>query len=97
MVRTKSNLARHEWVGLAAAVERSSDPTLRGATGTVVDETMGTVTLERPDGREFTLQKHGTALAFTLPSGERAALDLTALAFRPWDRVKRAKGARASL
>ena len=96
-MREKSNLSRHEWIGLAAAVERAADPSLAGARGTLVDETMGTVTLERPDGREVRVPKRGTALTLTLPSGERSTLDLTLLAIRPWDRVKRAKGARASL
>lgn len=95
-MRTKQNLAKHEWVGLAARVERSSDPTVAGASGTLVDETLSTVTIERSDGREIKLQKRGTALSFSLPSGERATLDLTLLQFRPWDRVKRASGSRGS-
>jgi ribonuclease P protein subunit POP4 len=95
-VRTKQNLARHEWIGLAATVERSSDPGAVGATGRLVDETLHTVTIERPDGREVILPKHGTALRFELPAGERATLDLAVLEFRPQDRVKRAKSARGS-
>jgi len=96
-MRTKQNLARHEWVGLKATVERAADPRQQGEAGLVVDETLRTVTLERADGREVVVQKRGTALGLTLPSGERASLDLTLLEFRPWDRVKRAKGARAGV
>jgi ribonuclease P protein subunit POP4 len=93
-MRTKSNIARHEWIGLDARVERSSDATQVGRQGRVVDETQRTVTLERADGRAFVLAKAGAALALALPSGERVTLDLTALAMRPWDRVKRAKAQR---
>jgi RNase P/RNase MRP subunit p29 len=88
-MRTKQNLPRHEWIGLSARVEHAADAGLAGATGTVVDETLRTVTLERASGREARVQKRGTTLSLTLPSGERATLDLTALEFRPWDRVKR--------
>lgn len=96
-MRTKANLARHEWIGLDARVERAADSALDGAVGRVVDETQRTLTLERPDGREVILQKRGTALTLALPSGERATLELTGLEFRPWDRLKRAKGAHTAL
>jgi RNase P/RNase MRP subunit p29 len=89
-MRTKQNLARHEWIGLAARVERAADAGLVGAAGTLVDETLRTVSIERENGREVRVQKRGTALTLTLPSLERATLDLTLLEFRPWDRVKRA-------
>jgi len=95
-MRTKGNLAKHEWVGLAARIERASDPTLVGASGTLVDETLRTVTVEKADGREVVVQKRGTAVTLTLPTGDRTTLDLTALEFRPWDRVKRARAAKAS-
>lgn len=94
-MRTKENLARHEWIGLSAHVERASDPTLVGMAGRVVDETLRTVTLERTGGKEAVVQKRGTTLRLELPTGERAALDLTALEARPQDRIKRAKSARA--
>lgn len=96
-MRTRANLARHEWIGLPARVERAGDAALEGVQGVVVDETMRTLTLEKADGREVVIQKRGTALSLALPSGERLTLDLTALEYRPWDRVKRAKGARAAL
>lgn len=90
-MRNKSNIARHEWIGLDARVERSADPSLAGAEGRVVDETMRTLTLERADGREVVVPKRGSEVTLALPGGERAALDLTLLEMRPWDRVKRAK------
>jgi ribonuclease P protein subunit POP4 len=95
-MRTKANLARHEWIGLAARVERAADPSLVGAEGRVVDETLRTVTLERPSGREVRLQKQGSQLSLSLPGGERATLDLSGLEMRPADRVKRAKSAKAT-
>jgi RNase P/RNase MRP subunit p29 len=95
-MRTKSNLPRHEWIGLAARVERADDPTVVGAEGQVVDESMRTVTLERAGGREVVVAKRGSELAFTLPGGERTTLALTGLQMRPWDRVKRAKAGRTA-
>ena len=95
-MQTKQNIARHEWIGLDARVERADDRALVGAEGRVVDETMKTLTLEKAGGHEVQVAKRGTHIAFTLPHGERAALDLTGLEMRPWDRVKRAKAARTS-
>jgi RNase P/RNase MRP subunit p29 len=95
-MRTKANLQRHEWIGLAARVERADDPTVVGAEGQVVDESMRTVTLEKVGGREVVVQKRGSELAFTLEGGERATLVLTGLEMRPWDRVKRAKSGRTA-
>lgn len=91
MPRTRDNLARHEWIGLAATVEAAADPTVVGASGRVVDETQRTVTIERPDGRDVRVSKSGTRMRFTLPGGGRVPLDLGELAFRPQDRVKRAR------
>lgn len=96
LMRTKANLARHEWIGLDARVERAADPSLVGAQGRVVDETLGTVVLERADGREVRVPKDGSQLSLSLPGGERATLDLTGLQMRPWDRVKRAKSGRVA-
>jgi ribonuclease P protein subunit POP4 len=95
MARNKENLARHEWVGLAARVDAASDPTAIGLQGRVVDESLHTVTLERADGREVRLAKAGTKVTFTLPGGAAVPLDLGELAFRPQDRVKRAVPRRA--
>ncbi len=94
MPRNRENLARHEWVGLAARVDAASDPTLVGLEGRVVDETQHTVTLERADGREVRVPKAGTRAVMTLPGGARAPLDLGELAYRPQDRVKRARQSR---
>ncbi len=90
-MRTKGNLARHEWIGLEARVEASADPTQGALQGLVVDESLHTVTIERADGREVQVPKRGTRLVFTLEGGERATLDLGALEYRPWDRLKRAR------
>ncbi|HEX9708912.1 MAG TPA: ribonuclease P protein subunit [Candidatus Thermoplasmatota archaeon] len=95
MPRTRENLARHEWIGLPARVERADDPTLVGAAGRVVDETLRTVTLERPNGREARVAKAGTRLLLSLPGGAEVPLELGDLVFRPQDRVKRARPQRA--
>jgi ribonuclease P protein subunit POP4 len=94
MPRTRENLTRHEWIGLQARVDRALDPTLAGLSGRVVDETQHTVTLERADGREVQAPKAGTRLLVTLPGGMDVPLDLGELAFRPQDRVKRARASR---
>lgn len=95
MPRSKDNLARHEWIGLEVHVEAATDPTLVGAAGRVVDETQGTLTIEKAGGREVRVPKAGTRASFALPGGEAVALDLTHLAYRPQDRTKRARLAKA--
>jgi len=76
-------LAQNELIGLQAKVVRSSDPSLEGLEGKIVDETLNTITIE-----EKILQKNSVRLLIYFPEGEKT-FDGTELMQRPEDRVKK--------
>jgi ribonuclease P protein subunit POP4 len=85
-MRNRTNLHKHELVGLPCRVVHASDGGMVGMEGKVIDETRETLIFEG----ERTVPKRGTSFEFTLPDGEAVVLDGSGLAFRPEDRVKRA-------
>lgn len=82
------NLRKGELIGLSVVVAASSDPSLVGLRGVVVDETRNTLRVETPRG-EKTVPKHGTTFTFEVQGGTRVAGD--DLLFRPEDRIKKAR------
>lgn len=85
---TKRNLLRHELIGLEARVMDSSDPTLLGTSGKVVDETRNMLVIEQ--GKKIkTISKSTSTFLITLPDGERVTVDGKKLVGRPEERVKR--------
>lgn len=84
-----ARLAREELVGRQARVAVSNDPTLLGREGTVVNETMKTLTLEDGDDR-VVVGKRGQRFAFTVDD-HVVLLDGDAIAHRPEDRIKKAR------
>ncbi len=88
MTITDYNLAAHELIGLTVTVSRSSDPTKKGLTGNVRNETRNTITVEIQD-RLLCIPKIGSSLLFHLPTGKSVAVEGSRLRLRPEDRVKR--------
>ncbi len=84
-----ARLARDELIGRQARIAVTHDPTLLGREGTVVDETMKTLTLDTGEER-FTVSKRGQRFAFTL-NDHIVLLDGHAIAHRPEDRIKKAR------
>lgn len=84
-----ARLARDELIGRQARVAVSNDPTLLGREGTVVDETMKTLTLEEGEDR-LRVAKRGQRFAFTVDD-HVVLLDGDAIAYRPEDRTKKAR------
>ncbi len=84
-------VAKGELIGLPVRVVGSSDPTLVGLSGIVVDETLRTLVVRRPDGRESRLGKRESAFEFTT---ERGAVRVVGagIEFRSEDRTKKVKG-----
>ncbi|HKZ63685.1 MAG TPA: ribonuclease P protein subunit [Thermoplasmata archaeon] len=82
------NLRKHELIGLPVVVSASSDASLVGLGGVVVDETRNTLRVATPKG-EKTVPKHGTQFTFDVQGGQRVAGD--DLLFRPEDRIKKAR------
>jgi len=86
------NLARHELIGLTVTVVRSTDPSIGGAEGSVVDETRNSMVIRRrSDGKSIMIGKAGCVFRFLLPDGSGAEIDGDRIMFRPEDRVKRCK------
>ena len=77
------SMAQREFIGRRVTVAEHSDPSLRGLTGTVVDETRETLSIEADSGRKR-VAKRGGAFDF---DGETVAGDR--IAFRPQDRTRR--------
>ncbi len=86
MPRTPENLVRHELIGLAVDVTTSTDPEKEGVTGTVVDETRGTLVVETPGGEEQTLPKAESRFRFELED-TAVGVDGDLLVGRPEERI----------
>lgn len=85
---TKQNVLRHELIGLKARVTNSSDSTLLGTYGTIVDETRNILIIEQ-DGRTKIVPKASSRFMFTRPNGEKVEVDGAKLVGQPEERVKR--------
>lgn len=86
---TKRRLVRGELIGRRARISASNDPTLLDAEGTVVDETLNTLTLHSGSSRR-TVGKPGQQFAITV-EGREVLVNGDEIAHRPEDRVKKAK------
>ncbi|MDE1798677.1 MAG: ribonuclease P protein subunit [Candidatus Micrarchaeota archaeon] len=85
----------HEWIGRRARIIDAANRANIGLVGTVVDETLGTITLRGLDGRERVVPKRGAKIALsnetkdeTAKAGEQIA-DGSIAAVRPEDRAKK--------
>jgi RNase P/RNase MRP subunit p29 len=88
VVISAQNIRAHEWIGLKVVVEKNTDPTLRGLTGQVKDETRNMFTMETSD-RTVKIAKLHTTFRATLATGETIAVNGSDLRYRPEDRVKK--------
>ncbi|MBO3802629.1 MAG: ribonuclease P protein subunit [Candidatus Brockarchaeota archaeon] len=79
-------LARRELVSLEVEVVSSTDPTLAGTKGTVIDETKNTFTIRSASGDKV-VPKKVSVFRFTLPSGKTVTLAGRSLNLRPEDRL----------
>ncbi len=82
------SLRKHELIGLEVAVIRSTDPSLVGVRGNVVDETRNTLVVES-GGREKRVPKRGTRFRFEVEGG--VEIDGGDIQYRPEDRIKKAR------
>ncbi len=85
---TPQNLIRHELIGLKTKVEKSTDPTQKKISGTVVDETYNTLKIESKK-KEKVIPKLNAIFIFTLPNGVKVRVDGKLLVSRPEDRIKK--------
>lgn len=89
MAITPQNLVRHELISLPVRIFKSTDPTQKGLTGKVIDESYNTLKIETKDGKEKTLIKANCTFVFTLPNKQKVEIDGKLLVSRPEDRIKK--------
>lgn len=82
-------LPKHELIGLRVEVADAPDPSHRGRSGRVVDETQNLLVVEA-EGRELRIPKEGATFRFLL-EGDAVVLRGERLLHRPEDRVKKAR------
>lgn len=80
-------LARHEFIGMQVRIADSSDPTLVGRKGTVVDESRNMLVLESA-GKEIRVAKDVVTLAF---DDIGIMMDGRKIRYRPEDRIKKVR------
>ena len=85
---TPKNLIRHELIGLEVKIKNSTDPTLKGIKGKVVDETYNMLVIETSK-KEIKAPKKNCVFVFTLPSKLKVQVDGKLLVGRPEDRIKK--------
>jgi len=83
---TPQNILFHEFIGLDVTVVYASNPSLIGMTGTVIDETRGTVTINTVSGPKMAGKK-GTIFRLRLPDGVVVDLEGSALLMAPERRI----------
>ena len=85
---TPQNLVRHELIGLKVKVAKSTDSTQKNISGTVVDESHNTLTIES-GGREKNVIKSNCVFVFTLPDRRKVEVEGKVIVSRPEDRIKK--------
>lgn len=83
-------VARGELIGLMATITASSDPTLVGRSGVIVDETLHTLRLREGGGGSMLVPKVACSFAIATPKGT-VTLPGAAIEFRPEDRTKKVR------
>jgi len=86
---TPQNLVRHELISLPIKILKSTDPTQKGLSGKVIDETYNTIKIEAKDGNEKTVIKKNCVFIFTIPNRAKVQVDGGLLISRSEDRIKK--------
>jgi len=83
---TPKNLIHHELIGLPVRVVESTNPSLIGIEGNVIDETRNMLIIEH-DGKEKKVAKANARFVFNLPEA-KVKVDGRLLRSRPEDRIR---------
>jgi len=65
------NIYFHELIGLKIKILQYTDPNLIGVEGIVVDETLKTLIIEKPDGKKYVFSKKMVFLSLSSPMGRK--------------------------
>jgi ribonuclease P protein subunit POP4 len=84
---TPQNILRHELIGLNVTVSRCKNPSLRGARGTIVDESKNMLVLLR-EGKKLRIPKSIATFRLKLQDGTVIDVDGLRLVARPENRLK---------
>jgi len=82
------NIFRHELINLEVKIANSTDSTIKGLKGRVVDETYHTLKIETSKGERI-ISKANCKFIFTLPDKRKVEIDGKLLVSRPEDRIKK--------
>ncbi len=82
------NIMFHELIGLRIMVVKSSEDTLNGLSGEVVDETQHTLKVKTNKGLKI-IPKSIVTISVELTNGTFATVDGKKISFRPEDRIGR--------
>jgi ribonuclease P protein subunit POP4 len=82
------SIVQHEFIGLETKVVQSSNPSLVGITGKVVDETRNTFTI-LSNGEKKVIIKDTAIFEFAMPDGAVVEIDGKVIMGRPEDRLKK--------
>ena len=81
------NVLRHELIGLDVKIVSASNPSIRGTSGRVIDESRNMVTLSRK-GKKISVPKNIATFRFKLADGCVVDVDGSKLVARPENRLK---------
>ena len=80
------SIARHELIGLMTSVVESTNPSMVGLSGKIVDETRNILIIETENG-EKSIPKGNVSLIFTLPDGCKVKVKGSILVSQPENRI----------
>lgn len=85
---TPENLVRHELIGLSVVVAESTNSTMVGISGRVVDETRNTFLIETRSG-DKRVPKSCNCFIFTLSQGLKVKAEGSVLVSQPENRINK--------
>jgi len=86
---TPFNILRHELIGLHVRILNASNPTYKGLSGVITDETQKTLTILTNEGKTKRIIKDQVVMELTLPSKTKVRVEGKLLKGRPYERVKK--------
>lgn len=87
-MKVTSEIICHEFIGMEAKVDRSTNVECVGSLGKIVDETRNTFTIV-DRGKRKIIAKNSTVFHFTFDDGTVVEVDGRLLTGRPEDRLKK--------
>ncbi|MFH1784793.1 MAG: ribonuclease P protein subunit [Candidatus Micrarchaeota archaeon] len=86
---TGKNLLYSTFIGLEVEIINSSQRSLIGLSGKIVDETKNLMVVETVDGKEKKIPKISSTFRFTTEDGQKIDIIGKKIAFRPHERPKK--------